>query len=118
VASPPPLYLDGFGWDLEARRVPVATYFFADDPRFVELEVEHAAPGRRIADWTQEVRVAVGLVHLAPVSAGDTARGVRLRFESPAPLRPGLHVIFVAFGPDDHLDQPRSDFKLHAIRWR
>lgn len=117
-ASPPPLYLDGFGWDLSTRRVPVATYFFAGDPRFVELEVEHAAPGRRIADWTQEVRIAVGLVHLAPVSAESTARGVRLRFEPPAPLAPGLHVIFVAFGPDEHLDQPRSDFKLHSIRWR
>lgn len=117
-ALPPPLYLDGFGWDLSTRRVPVATYFFVDDPRFVELEVEHAAPGRRIADWTQEVRVAVGLVHLAPVSAAETARGVRLRFEPPAPLSPGLHVIFVAFGPDEHLDQPRSDFKLHSIRWR
>ena len=109
----------------------MATYFFASDPRFVELEVEHApdedvrsattpAPARTLspADWAKQVRVAVGLVHLAPVHAADTARGVRLRFEAPAPLRPGLHVVFVAFGPDDHLDRPRSDFKLHAIRWR
>ena len=120
VAAPPPLYLDAFGWDLETRRVPVATYFFAEDPRFVELEVEHAPEGdaRAITDWTREVRVAVGLVHLAPVAAAETARGVRLRFEAPAPLRPGLQVIFVAFGPDEHLDRPRSDFRLHAIRWR
>jgi hypothetical protein len=120
VASPPPLYLDAFGWDLETRRVAVATYFFAEDPRFVELEVEHAPEGdvRAITDWTQEVRVAVGLVHLAPTSAADTARGVQLRFEAPTPLRPGLHVIFAAFGPHDRLDRPRSDFRLHAIRWR
>jgi hypothetical protein len=120
-AAPAPLYLDGFGWDLETRRVPVATYFFAEDPRFVELEVEYApesAAPRAIADWTREVRVAVGLVHLAPVRAADTARGVRIRFEAPAPLRPGLQVIFIAFGPDDELDRPRSEFKLHAIRWR
>ncbi len=120
AASPPPLYLDGFGWDLETRRVPVATYFFAGDPRFVELEVEHAPEprDREITDWTKQVRVAVGLVHLTPAHAADTERGVRLRFEAPTPLRPGLHVIFVAFGPDDHLDRPRSDFKLHSIRWR
>jgi hypothetical protein len=120
VAAPQPLYLDAFGWDLETRRVSVATYFFAEDPRFVELEIEHAPEGdaRAITDWTREVRVAVGLIHLAPVAAADTARGVRLRFEAPAPLRPGLQVIFVAFGPDDRLDRPRSDFRLHAIRWR
>lgn len=123
-ATPHPLYLDGFGWDLDTRRVPVATYFFAHDPRFVELEVEHApvpassAPPRAITDWTREVRVAVGLVHLAPVHAADTARGVRIRFEPPAPLRPGLSVIFVTFGPDTQLDRPSSEHKLHAIRWR
>lgn len=122
-AAPPPLYLDGFGWDLETRRVPVGTYFFAQDPRFVELEVaagEVAAgeDARAIMTMTAQVRVAVGLVHLAPVSAADTPRGVRLRFEAPSRLPPGLQVIFLAFGPDDRLDQPRSDFRLHAIRWR
>src|SRR5262249_14553466 len=104
---------------------------------FVEVEVEHApAPGAHtpgapagedvhatiaappVTDLARAIRVAVGLVHLTPVSTVDTARGVRIRFEPPAPLRPGLHVLFLAFGPDDRLDQPRSDFKLHAIRWR
>lgn len=124
AATPTPLYLDAFGWDLETRRVPVATYFFADAPRFVELEVEYApqvtAFTRPIADWSAVVRVAVGLAHLSlsPVHAVDTARGVRLRFEPPAPLPSGLQVIFVAFGLDEHLAWPRSDFKLHAIRWR
>src|SRR6185369_14760665 len=99
------------------------TYFFAQDPRFVELEVEHApeTPGedaRATMAMTAQVRIAVGLVHLAPVSAADTPRGVRLRFEAPSPLPPGLQVIFLAFGPDDRLDQPRSDYRLHAIRWR
>ena len=71
-----------------------------------------------LADWAKQVRVAVGLTHLAPISAADTARGVRLRFEAPSPLPAGLQIIFLAFGPDDRLEQPRSDYRLHAIRWR
>ena len=119
-AAPVPLYLDAFGWDLETRRLAVATYVFVDDPAFVELELEYApraGPPRAIA-WAKEVRVAVGLVHLALVDAADTARGVRLRFEARAPLGAGLRVAFLAFGPDEELDRPASDFLLHAIRWR
>lgn len=129
-AAPLPLYLDAFGWDLATRRVAVATYVFVEDPAFVELEVEYApapAPGSPAAapppplppiDWAKQVRVAVGLVHLTPVDATETARGVRLRFVSPAPLGTGLRVAFLAFGPDDQLDRPASDFLLHSIRWR
>ncbi|HWU91337.1 MAG TPA: hypothetical protein VN253_28920, partial [Kofleriaceae bacterium] len=126
AAAPVPLYLDAFGWDLATRRVAVATYVFVDDPAFVELELEHAPiPGSPAAaapppplDWAKQVRVAVGPVHLQLVRAVDTARGVRLHFEAPAPLGAGLRVAFLAFGPDEELDRPASDFLLHAIRWR
>jgi hypothetical protein len=118
--APVPLYLDAFGWDLETRRTAVATYIFVDDPAFIELELEYAplpGPPRRI-DWAKEARVAVGLVHLSLANATDTARGVRLRFESPSPLGAGLRVAFLAFGPDAQLAAAESDFLLHAIRWR
>ena len=32
--------------------------------------------------------------------------------------RSGIQIAFVAFGPDDELDRPRSAFRLRSIRWR
>lgn len=110
-----PLYLNGIGWDPATGRVPVATHFFVEDPQFIELEVEPAQPER--ATWTPEVRVALGLEHLHLESTTPTEKGAKLRFAVPA-ARPGLRVAFVAFGRDDAIDQPASDFLLRSIRWR
>ena len=125
--APPPYYLNGFGWDSATGRVPPATYFFVRDAAFVELDVEYApvhrmrnyiVPSDAELDWARLVRVAVGLVHLVPVALASTPRGVRIRLEPPAPLRRGLDVAFLAFGPDHDLDQLQSDFVLRRIQWR
>ena len=102
-----PLYLDGFGWNLDTGAVPPATYFFVDDPRFVELTVEGDG----------DVRVAIGLQHLRLVSTTTSANQRVLRFEG-EDLPRGLVVCFVAFGSDDHLDQALSGMALRKIRWR
>ncbi|MGN6108565.1 MAG: hypothetical protein ACTHU0_25895 [Kofleriaceae bacterium] len=117
--APPPLYLNGFGWDPETGRVPVATFFYAVDPQLVEIEVAYAPLGaQREPDWERELRVNLDRDHLRLTRVQDTTRGVRLRFEPRAPITAGLHVVFIAFGPDRDLNRPQSDFVLHAIRWR
>jgi hypothetical protein len=103
----PPLYLNGFGWNLDTGTVPPATYFFVDDPKFIELDVEGDG----------DVRVAIGLVHLHVVSTTATEHGRRLRFEGDD-LPRGLVVCFVAFGSDEHLDRPVTAMALRKIRWR
>jgi hypothetical protein len=110
-----PLYLNGIGWDPATGRVPVATHFFVEDPRFLELDVE-TVTGAQV-DWAANVQVAIGLDHLRLASTTPTPRGARLRFAVDAP-RPGLRVAFVAFGPPSGLDRPQSDFVLRSIRWR
>lgn len=110
-----PLYLNGIGWDLATGRVPPATYFFIEDPAFLELEVE-STTGAQL-DWAANVRVAIGLEHLMVTATTPTARGAKLRFALPAPGG-GLRVAFVAFGPDTALDQPLSDLVLRSLRWR
>jgi hypothetical protein len=110
--GPPGLYLNAFGWDLATGQVPPATLFYVEDPRYIALDVA-GPPG---TDWDRAVRVALGLDRLRLVAAADTADGARLRFA--VPRRTGLHIAFVAFGPDDELDRPRSAFRLRSIRWR
>jgi hypothetical protein len=110
--GPPALYLNGFGWDLATGQVPPATLFYVEDPQYIALDVA-GPPG---TDWDRAVRVALGLDRLRLVAAADTAGGARLRFA--VPHRTGLHFAFVAFGPDDQLDRPRSAFRLRSIRWR
>jgi len=110
-----PLYLNGIGWEPATGRVPVATHFFVEDPRFIELDVEPVEPKRET--WTPEVRVAVGLEQLRLESTAPTENGAKLRFRV-ARAVPGLHVAFVAFGPDTQLDQPQSSYVLRSIRWR
>ncbi|HEX2689729.1 MAG TPA: hypothetical protein VHN14_24090 [Kofleriaceae bacterium] len=110
--APPPLYLNGFGWDLATGRVPPATVFYVDDPAYIALDVT----GPVDTDWDHAVRVAIGLDHLRLVAAAGTAGGARLWFAGSR--HPGLQVVFVAFGPDREIDQPRSSFGLAAIRWR
>ncbi|MBA3454804.1 MAG: hypothetical protein H0T42_17080 [Deltaproteobacteria bacterium] len=110
------LYLNGIGWDAATGRVPPATHFFVSDPKFLELDVE-SATGAPI-DWRTEVRVAPGISHFHLASVETTARGAHLRFESVLPVNPGLHVLFIAFGPDTELDRSQSDVILKKIRWR
>lgn len=110
--GPPALYLNAFGWDLATGQVPPATMFYLDDPEYLALDVA-GPPG---TDWDRAVRVAIGLDHLRLIATADTADGARLRFA--VPHRPGLQIAFVAFGPDDELDRPRSAFRLRSIRWR
>jgi len=118
AADPKPhgLYLNGIGWDLATGRVPPATHFFVSDPQFLELDLE-SATGAPI-DWRADIRVAPGAsnFHLAQIE--PTAKGAHLRFESSLPLAPGLHVLFIAFGPDTALDRPQTDVVMRSIRWR
>ncbi|HEV7558386.1 MAG TPA: hypothetical protein VGO00_23110, partial [Kofleriaceae bacterium] len=106
ITTPAPLYLNGFGWNLETGAVPPATYFFVDDPKFIEL----------VVDGDGDVRVAIGLQHLRLVSTRLTQNQRVLRFEGDD-LPHGLAVCFVAFGSDEHLDQPTSGITLREIRW-
>lgn len=129
--EPRPLYLNGVGWDLDTGRVPPATHFYVESPQFLELDITYAPSTANVShlisanylqppvDWPTTVRAAIGLEHLRFVAGQSTADGgVRLRFEPSRPLRPGLHVAFVAFGPDRFLDRTESDFLLRSIRWR
>jgi hypothetical protein len=110
--TPPALFLDATGWSLTLGAVPPSTYFFVDDPAFIELDVEHRDP-----EQAARVRVIVGRTRLSLASIADTERGVRLRFTAPDMPR-GLQVAFIAFGDDDQLDRPISDYILRRIRWR
>lgn len=112
------LYLNGIGWDPATGRVPPATHFFVDDPRFLELDVDVDGPMGGEVDWAATVRVATGLQHLRLAKIDSAERGWRLRFEPTTSLAPGLHVVFVAFGPDTQLDRPYSGFVLRRVRWR
>ena len=109
------LYLNGIGWDPSTGRVAPAIHLFVDDPRFVELEVEIPMGGE--VDWARSVRVATGLQHLRLARVDPAGIGWRLRFEPTATLAPGLHVVFVAFGPDTELDRAQTDFVLRRVRW-
>ena len=107
----PVYYLDAFRWRVDTDgNVPVSTVFYVTDPRFFEIEVSAGDPAK--------IRVAIGLVHLAPVAFASTARGTRVRFEAPASLRAGLSVAFVAFGDDANLDLERSSYYVKSVRWR
>ncbi len=110
------LYLNGIGWDQATGRVPPATHFFVNDPQFIELELAPAG-ATPPEDLSRTVQVAIGLDHLVLVSSQRLGETVRARFALPRP-RHGLQVVFVAFGPADHLDRPVSDHILRSIRWR
>jgi hypothetical protein len=113
---PPTLYLNLYRWNLETGQMPPATYAFVENPQFVELEVS-VLEGPLPADWSREVRVAVGLTHLRLVAATPAPRGTRLRFEAPR-LPAGLQVAFFAFGPDDAIAKPTTRIAVHRIQWR
>ncbi|HEX7841921.1 MAG TPA: hypothetical protein VF469_30835, partial [Kofleriaceae bacterium] len=117
--APPALYDNGTTWDAATGAVGVATYLFADDPEYVEVEVRGphgpADPGLAPA-----VRARIGREELPRVAIASTARGVRLRFAGPrrARDRHGLQVIFLAFGPPDRIGQPTSGYSLLRVAWR
>ncbi|MDB4962333.1 MAG: hypothetical protein JWP01_2332 [Myxococcales bacterium] len=113
--SPHGLYLNGTGWYPRTNRIAPATHFFVEDPQFIEVEVENA-PGEKL-DLRSEVRATLGLEHLRLATAEPTPAGMRLRFAIPRPPR-GLHVVFLAFGPDTRLDRGQSDLVLRRVRWR
>jgi len=117
AAEPRPhgLYLNGIGWDAATGRVAPAIHLFVDEPRFVELDVQAPLGGE--IDWSRTVRVATGLHHLRLARVEPAGIGWRLRFEPTAPLAPGLHVVFLAFGPDTELDRAQTDFVLRSVRW-
>jgi hypothetical protein len=66
------------------------------------------------------VRAKIQREELALVSAASTPRGVRLRFAGPrtASYRRGLQLLFLAFGPPDRIDRPRSEYSLLRVAWR
>lgn len=107
-----PLYQNGYGWDLATGKVRPAALFYVQDAAYIALDVTGPAG----TDWSHAVRVAVGLDHLRLASVVPTADGARLRFEGGS--HHGLELAFIAFGPDDALDQPFSRFGLRSIRWR
>jgi hypothetical protein len=115
----PTLYRNGTNWDMTTGAIAVATYFFVDDPVYVEVEVApiHGPAG---PDFVPLVRAKVQLEELPLESMMSTARGVRLRFRGPrtARYRHGLQVVFLAFGPPDQLDQPVSEYNLLRVAWR
>jgi hypothetical protein len=117
---PPALYGNGTSWDLTTGAVGVATYLFADDPAYVEVEV--APSGHRPAgpDFAPAVRAKIELEELRLVATASTIRGVRFRFAGPRTerYRSGLQVIFLAFGPPDRIDQPVSEYTLLRVAWR
>ena len=112
AVTPPALYLNATGWDLATGAIPPASMFYVDDPAYLALELTGPAD----TDWAHAARVAIGLDHLRLVAIAETTTGAQLRFEG-AP-HPGLHIAFVAFGPDIALDQPHAAVGLRAIRWR
>jgi hypothetical protein len=118
--APPALYGNGTTWDLTTGAIGVATYVFADDPEYVEVEVAPGDGRPAGPELAPAVRAKVQLEELALVSTSSTARGVRLRFAGPhtARYRHGLQVIFLAFGAPDRLDQPISGYNLLRVAWR
>lgn len=109
ITAAKPLYLNGFDWDPETGRVPVSTFFYVEDPTMLELEVSGGD--------TSEVRAALDRTRLVATSRTPTARGMKIRFAVP-PGMTGLHVAFLAFGPETGLARPQSEYVLHAIHWR
>ncbi len=108
--KPPELYLNGSGWERPSGRVAPAVILYVDDPTMFEVEVEGPA--------VSEVRVAIGLHHLALVETVPTERGARLRFALPEGLvLPGVQVAFVAFGRDTDLALPQLNLVLRRVRW-
>lgn len=106
--KPPELYINGSGWSRPSGRVAPAAIFYVSDPDFIELD---------IVPTTLEIRARLGLEHLPLVENVPIANGRRLRFAVPAGTR-GLHVLFLAFGPDTELDRKRTAVTLRSIRWR
>jgi len=114
------MYRNGTNWDLTTAAVAVATYFFVDDPEYVEVEVGPLSGRSPGPDFMPSVRAKIQLEELRLVSTMSTARGVRLRFAAPrtARYRRGLQVAFLAFGPPDRIDQPVSEYTLLRVAWR
>lgn len=116
----PTMYRNGTNWDLTTAAVAVATYFFVDDPAYVEVEVGPLSGRPPGPDFLPAVRAKIQLEELPLISTVSTARGVRLRFAGPrtARYRHGLQVAFLAFGPPDKIDQPVSEYRLLRVAWR
>jgi hypothetical protein len=116
--APVALYRNGTNWDLNTGAIGVATYFFVDDPEFVEVEVSPAR-GAITPDFLVQVRAKIQLEELSLISTVSTARGVRLRFAGPRTPRyqHGLQVAFLAFGPPENLADPISGYKLWRVAW-
>ena len=111
---PPALYLNAFRWNLETGEMPRATFVWTSDPQFFEID----ARGPDGTDWTRAIQVAIGAQHLRLAAVADTGTGVRLRFESTAPLPRGLAIAFLAFGDDAAIDQIHTPFAVTRMRWR
>lgn len=120
--APPALYDNGTTWDPVTGAVGVATYLFAEDPAYVEVEVAPAVGfrGPEGPGFVPAVRARIEREVLPLVATASTARGVRLRFAGPrtASYRHGLQVIFLAFGPPDRIGQPTSGYSLLRVAWR
>ncbi|HEY4242108.1 MAG TPA: hypothetical protein VGM88_19955 [Kofleriaceae bacterium] len=119
LASHPPLtlsglFLDGMDWDPETGSVPAATFFYTQDPQFVEIIVA----GPPDTDWQHDIRANLDGEHLALTSATRAGDGAMwLHFAASAPHH-GLALAFVAFGHAPDLATDAGPFRLLAIRWR
>ena len=118
--APPALHDNGTTWDPETGAVGVATYLFADDPAYVEVEIAPADREPSGPGFVPAVRAKIEREELPLAWTASTARGVRLRFAGPrtARYRHGLQVIFLAFGPPERIDRPTSEYRLLRVAWR
>ena len=114
------MYRNGTNWDLTTAAVAIATYFFVDDPEYVEVEVGPLSGRPPGPDFIPSVRAKIQLEELPLISTTSTVRGVRLRFAGPRTERyqHGLQVAFLAFGSPDRIDQPVSEYNLLRVAWR
>ncbi len=114
AVPPPPLYLDGFGWNYETGRVAVATSFYVYDAQYLQLDL--ATTRAETLPWDQLVKVKIGRHVLQLASIASTPAGERLRFEGA--LDPGLAIAFIAFGDDTKLDALSTELLVKRIEWR
>ena len=105
---PPQLYLNGTGWWRPSGRTAPTITLYVSDPKLVEVEVEPA---------DAQVQAKIDLEHLTLVETVPAEKGATLRFAVPDGLT-GLHVLFLAFGPDSWINRTKTEIVLRRVRTR
>ncbi|MBA3461253.1 MAG: hypothetical protein H0T46_14915 [Deltaproteobacteria bacterium] len=105
---PPELYLNGTGWWRPSGSVAPTVTLYISDPKVLEVEVEPA---------DAQVQAKIDLVHLTLVETMPNEKGAKLRFAVPDGMT-GLHVLFLAFGPDTWIARPKTEIVLRRVRTR